>query len=60
MFPDIPSGIFELRSVKRNDVTSEKSAAFEGKKIEMIVFIPFFPFNTYMYSKEFCRPTDRP
>ena len=42
MFPDIPSGIFELRSVECNDLSSEMSAAFEGKKIKMISVISFF------------------
>ena len=42
MFPDIPSGIFELRSVECNDLASEMSAAFEGKKIETIAVIHFF------------------
>ena len=44
MFPDVPSGIFELRSVECNDLSSEKSAAFEGKKIETIAVIHFFFF----------------
>ena len=38
MFPNIPKGIFELRSVEPNAVPSELSPVEGTKKIQMIAF----------------------